>query len=243
MRTIIGLPAYNEENSLPKLIDRIMAQNIPNMKLFVVNDGSTDKTADILYDYSRLSDNIYYLSHRENIGLGGAMNTIIRHAAGTYDDDDVLVSFDADNTHDPSIIGYITDLLVSGRLDIVIASRFAEGGEEAGVPLIRKLYSHGAKAFCRVMFHLEGVKDYSCGYRAYRIGFLKKLCQKYDTVIEMPGFECMLELLIKSSQAGAAIREYPLKLDYSLKEGKSKLKAGQTIRGYLAVRKKVKHAK
>lgn len=246
-RFVIGLPAYNEENNISKLLDRIHLIKPAlgeQLNVLIVNDGSTDKTEEILKQYSSMHDYISYINHPQNMGLGCAISTLLNYAAKNLDDQDVLITFDADNTHNPNIIPYMINSLINDNLDIVIASRFTKGGKEIGLSWIRKAYSRGAMVFCKLIFHIHNVNDYSCGYRAYNIGYLKKLMAVYgENVISSKGFECMVEILAKAGKIGVKAGECPLVLEYNLKQGQSKMNVKKTIMGYMRLAFKVRKPK
>lgn len=246
-RFVIGLPAYNEENNINKLLDRIHLIRPAvgeHLKVLIVNDGSTDATEDILKHYSDTYDYISYINHPQNLGLGCAMSTLLNYAAKNLEDQDILITFDADNTHNPNIIPYMINALVNNNLDIVIASRFTKGGKELGLSRIRKVYSRGAMVFCKLIFHIHNVNDYSCGYRAYNIGYLKRLIEAYgENVISSKGFECMVEILAKAGKIGVKAGECPLVLEYNLKQGQSKMNVKKTILGYMRLALKVRKPK
>lgn len=238
MKILIGLPAYNESISIAKLLDRINIMKEKSklpLDVIVVNDGSSDDTEYYLKDYASRFSYIKYINHKGNKGLAQGMRSIIDYALDNLnDDDDILVALDADNTHNPNIIPAMVDKLISKNLDIVIASRFESGGEEHGLTIDRKILSRGASVFANIFFNVKNVKDYSCGFRAYRIGFLRKLKDHYKgNLIEADGFECMIEIIVKAGILGARIGEYPLILEYNLKESPSKMKVFKTIKGYL----------
>lgn len=235
-KIMIGLPAYNESHSIAKLMDKInlAMQDIKvNLEVFVVNDGSSDDTEQYLISYSQRFPHIKYVNHPCNQGLAQGMKTIIDYSTNHLKSNDILVVLDADNTHNPNIIPAMVEKLISKNLDIVIASRFKKGGQEIGLSHYRKFLSRGASLFANIFFNAKGVKDYSCGFRAYNIGFLNKMKDCYgEKLIQAHGFECMIELIIKAGLLGAKIDEYPLILEYNLKETPSKMKAIKTIKGY-----------
>lgn len=237
---VIGLPAYNEEGNIGRLLDRIVALEATYkdhpIRVHAVNDGSSDHTREILQDYKTRYSFIDFTNHPRNLGLGEGMNTILNMAATQYDDEDVLVVMDADNTHGPEIIPAMIEKLGKESLDIVIASRFAEGGQEMGLSLMRKVYSRGARLFCNMAFPVSNVTDYSCGYRAYRVAYLKKAIAAFGgKLVTSSGFECMVEIIARCSKIGVQAGEYPLILEYNLKEGASKMNVQKTIRGYFRV--------
>lgn len=235
-KVVIGLPAYNEEENIGKLLDKISLLEKKlgeSLSVIIVNDGSSDGTEKVLKRYSTKYGYINYINHPKNKGLNKAIETLLYYAVNNYSKDDIFITLDSDNTHNPNIIIPMINKLIKERLDIVIASRFVKGGKEIGLSSIRKIYSRGAKLFCKIVFPIKNVNDYSCGFRAYSIGFLNKLIALYEgNLITARGFECMVEILAKAGKIGANVGEYPLILEYNLKNGESKMNAIETIKGY-----------
>lgn len=246
-KIIIGLPVYNEESGIPKLLEKIilLRQELGNdLQLYIVNDGSTDDTAKILDKYIRGYGYMKYINHPENMGLGEAVKTLINTITLNFNEEDILVILDADNTHNPKIILNMADKLLQEDLDVVVASRFTRGGQEIGVPIIRKTCSRGARIFFKTFFNIENVNDYSCGFRLYKVGYLKRAMDIYqNNLVTSSGFECMAEILAKFSKIGVKAGEYPLVLDYSLKESASKMKILKTTIGYFNLLGKVRKPK
>jgi dolichol-phosphate mannosyltransferase len=143
---------------------------------------------------------------------------------------------DADGTHPPELLPRMLATLVPAEgepCDVVIASRYAPGGEEHGLPPLRRLYSALASGVLRVLAGIRGVRDYSCGYRLYGRAILDKAARYYGgRLVTERSFVCMAELLIKLGRRGARIAEVPLKLHYELKGGVSKMNVAATIRRY-----------
>lgn len=243
-RVVVGLPAFNEAASLPLLLEKLNLLRLEldgALAVLVVDDGSTDETARILKEYARLHSFIGVRSHETNRGLGAALGTLFAEAVGRYDDGDVLVTIDADNTHDPAIVPELIDKMERENLDLVVASRFASGGREIGLPVLRRVYSRGASLFFRLFFPIGTVRDYSSGFRCYRIGYLRRAAERYDgRLITASGFECNAELMARFSKFGVRAGEHPLVLKYNLKEGKSKMRPARTIAGYFRLLRMVK---
>lgn len=243
-KVFIGLPAYNEERALPVVLDKIyyVKESIGNpLEVIVINDGSTDATRKILEEYSSQYDYIHYMNHAANQGLGAAINTLFQTVIKYAEDEDFLVTMDADNTHNPLHIIDMIKKMNEEKLDLLIASRFVEGGKEIGVPILRKLYSRGAKYFFKLFFNIKNINDYSSGFRVYRIGYLRQSMAIYQNkLITTNGFDCMAEILARFSKIGIKAAEYPLRLEYHLKDSQSKMNVAETIRGYFDLLRRVR---
>lgn len=243
-KIVVALPAYNEGASLPQLfakLEELRAVLGDTLHIVVVNDGSTDQTEGVLQQYAEKWPNFTYINHPGNRGLGEAMKTIFAYACERYTSTDVLVTMDADNTHNPRIIPELVNKLNTEQLDMTIASRFAAGGQEMGLSWNRKLYSRGARLFFKFFFPILNVNDYSSGFRAYRIGYLKRALIMYrGALITTRGFDCMAEIVARFSLIGVRAGEIPLVLEYHLKAGKSKMNVKRTIMGYFNLLRRVK---
>jgi len=233
----ILLPAYNEERDIGLLLQRIraaMSEPATRYQVLVVNDGSTDGTAQVAAA-CRAEMPVELIEHPVNQGLGQAMLSGLRWAAGLLRNEDVLVTMDADNTHDPLLIGRMVLEIQSGA-DLVIASRYEKGGQEIGLSAARSLFSRGASILLKFFFPIRGARDYTCGYRAYRGELLRRAYRVYgDRLVEERGFTCMAEILIKLRAVGIRVAEVPLVLRYDLKSGKSKMKVLRTILRYFVL--------
>lgn len=232
------LPAYNEERDLATLLSRVKDAfeilHIPEYTVLVVNDGSTDRTAEIARQFQQEMP-LELLDHGVNKGLGQAMLTGFRRAAALMREEDILVTMDADNTHDPALIGAMIGKIRAGA-DVVIASRYEPGGEEVGLSETRSFLSRGASGLLHIFFPLPHAQDYTCGYRAYRGSMMRSAWAVYgERLVEERGFTCMAEILIKLRAMGAQIAEVPLVLRYDLKTGSSKMKVVRTILRYFVL--------
>lgn len=234
----ILLPAYNEERDIGPLLQRIceamQALHFEHYQVLVVNDGSTDRTVPVVAGFQQ-SMPIEILDHGVNKGLGQAMLTGLRRAAELVQDEDVLVTMDADNTHDPQLIGAMVGKIRAGA-SLVIASRYEQGGEEVGLSKLRSFLSRGASTLLKIVFPIAGAKDYTCGFRAYRGAELKRAFHVFgERLVEERGFTCMAEILIKLRSVGVRVAEVPLVLRYDMKSGQSKMKVLHTILRYFVM--------
>jgi dolichol-phosphate mannosyltransferase len=239
----IALPAYNEENSLPPLLAQIEAALEPagiDYGVIVVDDGSRDATASIAREASTCGP-VELITHVKNQGLAAAIRTGLNAAVARSGSNDIIVTMDCDDTHPPRLIPQMLDAINDGR-DVVIASRFQPGAKVVGVPASRMIYSIGAKWMFRTLFPIYGVRDYTCGYRAYRAEAIRAAAQLYgDQLITETGFSCMADLLLKLRRLPLEMSEIPLELRYDRRGGASKMRVFRTIRQtlMLMVRRKL----
>lgn len=233
---IVALPAYNEREALPRLLRRIAAAPGGPYRTIVVDDGSTDGTPEAAESCRDALPDLRVIRHARNQGLGGALRTAWQAAVKDLPDQGVIVTMDADDTHDPAVIQPLLALIGRGA-DVAIASRFQPGGGEVGLSPLRRVLSRGACTFLALARPIPHVHDYTCGYRAYRAGMMRKAFQTYgqDGLLTAPGFSCSAEALLKLAALGARCAEAPLILRYDLKEGASKMRILRTIRGYLYI--------
>jgi len=111
--------------------------------------------------------------------------------------------------------------------DLVIASRYQPGAEIHGLVVWRKWLSHAASGVFRAMFPCA--RDYTCGYRAYRVSLLRWGASRYGPhFVNQPGFSVMVDLLLKLRRRARRIEEVPLILRYDRKRGASKMKVART---------------
>ena len=223
----LGLPAYNEEESIKPLFTRVesLQKKIPE-KIYVMiyDDGCLDNTrGEVKAWENRLS--IIYLDGQVNKGLGAGMSALMAEFASRGKSDDVLVVMDCDDTHDPEqISSMLTMLDKKPSTDVVIASRYRLGATISGVPCYRVVLSIGAALLYKTVHPIWNVRDYTCGYRAYRLAAVKRAFAKYgDPLLKERGFACMVELLLKISRVGANVQEIPLALAYDNKLSASKM--------------------
>ena len=235
---LIVLPAFNEEGSIGPLLEAIRRamheQGGLAYRAVVVNDGSWDRTAELVGQFEGIMP-LELISHPVNRGLSETLKTGLMHVLQKCEESDVVVTMDADNTHTPDLIIRMLQLIESGH-DVVIASRYQRGARVIGVPAYRRVLSSGASLLFRAFFPIRGVRDYTCGYRAYRADALKRAVDLYgDDFINQEGFSCMVDILLKFRRLGLSITEVPLVLRYDLKHGMSKMKVVRTIRETLAL--------
>jgi dolichol-phosphate mannosyltransferase len=236
-RVLVVLPAYNEERNIGSLLQRLdeaMADCRLQYEVIVVDDGSRDRTFDVLCDCARTLP-LTVSRHRQNQGLGATIRDGLVLAAQTAQDDDIIVTMDADETHVPGLIGRMVQMIREGH-HVVIASRYRPGSRTCGVPWHRRALSYAASWLFRLLFPTPGVRDFTCGYRAYRASILKTALAVYgDAFVNLTGFQAMVDIILKVRRLHAVFGEVPMILRYDLKGGASKMRVARTALQTLAL--------
>jgi len=229
------LPAYNEEANIAALLGKIsatMKELGEEYETIVVDDGSKDRTAEIVESLKDVA-HVRLFRHETNRGLHESLRTgIAKFLRLSRNDDDILVTMDADNTHEPSTAPAMIELVRSGY-DVVIASRYRPGSREVGLSFTRCFMSRVVNLMLAVLFRIRGARDYTCGYRAYRRSALSRAWKAYgDKFIESETFSATAEILLKMGKLGIRVAEVPFVLRYDQKGGMSKMRVIATVLDY-----------
>lgn len=230
-RVRIVLPAYNEGAGLPLLLDELQKRMVHQpfqYEVLIVDDGSTDDTSDAACS-NDLTMPVRIVKHEVNQGLAAALRTGLKLAIDGAQRDDIIITMDADNTHPVGLIPSMVSKVNCG-FDVVVASRFVGDARVVGVPWFRQLTSVGAAWLFRLFFPIQGIRDYTCGFRAYKSSVLKQAMKRFgDDFISETGFSCMVDVLLKLACLKSTMTELPMVLRYDLKDGESKMEVGSTI--------------
>jgi len=210
-RPLVSLvvPAYNEaaliESNLAKLC--LYMQSLEahyRWEIVLINDGSTDGTAEIVEAFARLHQNVRVFHHITNFGLGQAFKFAFRHCHGDY-----IVTLDADLSYSADHIQQLLKKITETRAKIVVASPYMEGGRISNVPWLRRTLSIWANRFLAAT--AEGhLSTLTSMVRAYDRRFLQSVN------LRARGMEVMPEIIYKSKLLGARIEEIPAHLDWGL---------------------------
>ena len=195
MKTAIGIPAYNEEKNIAKII--VDSKKIAD-QILVCDDGSTDSTAAIAESLGAI-----VVKHPKNLGYGSAIRSIFLKSREI--NSEVLVTIDSDGQHKIEDIEKVVKPVVDGRADISIGSRFLDKHDNA--PKYRKL---GINIITKVTNSSlsEKITDAQSGFRAYNNKVLQALTPSDS------GMGISTEILIKSSNLGFKIAEVPTEIQY-----------------------------
>ena len=160
MKNTILITLYNEEPRIKKVLDKLKKYN-----LILVNDGSTDKTLDIIKKYK----NAHIISYGKNKGKGFALQKGLRYAKKAKIER--LILMDGDGQHNPSEIKKFNVMLNKGY-DVVIGSRFIN--QESNVPKIRRIILFGGKLIERLVIGIK-LTDAHNGFRGLSKNAIKKI--------------------------------------------------------------------
>lgn len=192
-RVLVVIPAYNEENTIADVLIGIR-QAAPEYDRVVVNDGSRDATGDIV---AQLGEKQLRLPC--NLGYGQALQTGLKYAL--IKGYEIIVCMDADGQHKPADVPHLVHTLTESGADMVIGSRFCNGGYHES-PLDRRL---GQILFSHLTRLLIGkrIYDTSSGFKALRA----RAC----AVIASGTFmDFHLETIVQSSLSGLETVEIPV---------------------------------
>ena len=230
------IPVFNEEQNLARLFEETCASmeaiGRPDFSFIFVNDGSTDGSAKLIEAFE---GDKTLLSHFPNKGVRTTFMEGFEEFLRIGKQGDILITKEADNTSDNSIIGRMIESVSEGGYDIALASCYAKGGGLESTTPIRLLLSTSANLLIKFRFNMWGLHTFSSFYRAFRYECLKEAFAKDPRLMSCEGFACVVEMLIKLKRTGFKITEIPMTLRSSERAGESKMPICRTIMEYARI--------
>ncbi|HZO70875.1 MAG TPA: polyprenol monophosphomannose synthase [Ktedonobacteraceae bacterium] len=225
MKTLIIIPTYNEVENLQPLLQEIFSY-VPQTHILIVDDNSPDGTGQ-LADQIHSEDPRVHVLHREGkLGLGTAYIAGFKYAIAH--DYDAAFEMDADFSHDPR---YLPEFLQAiEQADLVIGSRYIQGGGTPNWSPIRRVISGCGNIFARFMLGIP-VHDCTAGYRCYRREVLQRI--DLDT-IQSQGYAFQVELAYRVMRQDFKIVEIPI-IFMDRRIGKSKMSRKIVIEAFAYV--------
>ena len=164
----VVIPLYNEEESLPELaawIERVMNANGFSYEILFIDDGSTDRSLDVIHGLAKKNENIHAVSFSRNYGKSPALNTGFRRAKG-----DVVITMDADLQDSPDEIPELYRMITKDGYDLVSGWK-----KKRYDPLSKTIPTKLFNATARKVSGIKNLHDFNCGLKAYRNAVVKHI--------------------------------------------------------------------
>lgn len=201
---LVILPVYNEEPSIPRVV-AALAEAVPHMDVVAIDDGSTDRSRDRLYEAARRwAGRFAVLTRDQNAGYGAALRWGFRFAMD--EGYERCVTMDCDEQHEPALIPSFLDALAEA--DVVSGSRYLEVDlREAPPPADRWAINREITAEINRLTGFQ-LTDAFCGFKAYRVDALRPLR------LDEPGYGFPIQFWLEAWRHGLRIVERPVPLIY-----------------------------
>jgi dolichol-phosphate mannosyltransferase len=199
----VVLPTYNEADNLSGIVLAIL-EALPAATLLVVDDASPDGTGRLADELAAADPRVRVRHRAAKQGLGRAYldGFEVALAGGARH----VVQMDADWSHDPATLPSIVEAVVADEADLVIGSRYTDGGGVVDWGVGRRLISRGGSLFARTVLGLDP-HDLTGGFKAWRAATLEAI--PFDGV-HAGGYVFQIEMTYRASRAGARVREVPI---------------------------------
>ena len=201
-RALIVVPTYNERDNVAEVVDRFLAA-APEADLLFVDDNSPDGTGAVLDEIARTNPRVHVMHRAGKLGLGTAY--VEGFWWGLERGYDFLLEMDADFSHDPR---YLPEMLRRARegADVVIGSRYVDGGGTENWGYGRKLISRGGSLYARTILGVR-IRDLTSGFICWRREALEAI--DLDAV-RSNGYSFQIEMKYRALQAGLSVFEIPI---------------------------------
>jgi len=202
----ILIPVYNEEEFIGAVLERVLAAPLPldghqsDRELIVVDDGSTDGTAETIEEFLRdhPSAPIRLVRHERNHGKGAAVRTALEYATGEF-----AIIQDGDLEYNPCEYGKLLRPLMAGDADVVYGSRFVVAGERRVLYFWHALANHFLAGLCNIVADLNLTDVWTC-YKVFRTALIRSIPIRSDR------FGIEPEITVKLAKRQARIYEVPI---------------------------------
>jgi dolichol-phosphate mannosyltransferase len=219
---LVTVPTYNERESLPGLVARLL-DTLPGLRILVVDDGSPDGTGALADTIAAVDPRVRVHHHRPRAGLGAAyVDAFSRVLDDASADVGWVVQMDADGSHAPE---ELPRLLAAARdADVVLGSRYVPGGGTEGWAWHRRLLSRAGNVYSRRVLRLP-LHDVTGGYRCFRRAALAELGM---ATVASEGYCFQVDVAFRVHRAGLRVREVPITF-VERAQGESKM-SGAVVR-------------
>ena len=212
-RACVVLPTYNERENLPEIVPAILAA-AAELDVLIVDDGSPDGTGELADGLAKENPRVSVLHRKKKEGLGRAylagFAEVLQRGYGR------ILEMDADFSHAPAKLPEL--LAASKTADVVLGSRYVEGGGTVNWGLGRRALSKGGSLYARTILGLS-VRDLTGGFKCFRREVLEKLDLK---TVGSSGYAFQIELTYRAVRRGFKVVEIPITF-VDRRVGKSKM--------------------
>jgi dolichol-phosphate hexosyltransferase len=213
----ILMPVFNERETVRSAVEEVLATNYPvgGIELVIVDDGSTDGTAEILGELTE-NPTVRLFTHQQNAGKGAAVQTALQHATGTY-----AAIMDADLEYDPADIGKLLEPVLAGETDIVFGARGFESHSAFSFWYV--IGNKGVTLAANLLFN-SYLSDIMTCHKVMRTDIFRSLH------LRSRGFDIEPEITGKLLASGHQIYEVPVRYQARGRSEGKKLTAGDGLR-------------
>jgi dolichol-phosphate mannosyltransferase len=199
------LPTYNEAENIEAIVDaalpRLEAAGVPHT-ILIVDDDSPDGTGRIADRLSERRSEVRVLHRARKQGLGRAY--LAGFAVALDQGAELIMEMDADFSHDPADLPRLIE--AAGTADLVLGSRYVEGGGVTNWGLVRRALSWGGSAYARVILGVP-VRDLTGGFKCFHRRVLDAL---ELSQVHADGYGFQIELTYRAIEAGFTVKEIPI---------------------------------
>ena len=214
---IVVIPTYNEIDNIEIIIEKIFALDL-NLDILVVDDSSPDNTYGKVRELidEKYRDHLHLLIREKKEGLGKAYIEGFKWALANTNHYDFIIEMDADLSHNPKYLPQFVEQI--DEYDMVIGSRYVEGGGATNWPLFRKAISYGGSLYSRAILGVK-IKDITGGFKCFRREVLEQM--NLDDILTS-GYAFQIEINYKATLKNFRIKEVPIVFEQRV-AGKSKM--------------------
>jgi dolichol-phosphate mannosyltransferase len=224
---LIIVPTYNESESLPTVLDRILAAS-PDVDILVIDDNSPDGTGSLADGFASQMPRVHVLHRDRKSGLGPAYIAGFRWAfARNYE---WIVEIDADGSHDPAVIPTLLGIARGVTADLVIGSRWVRGGRVDGWSVVRQMISRAGNSYARLALRSQ-INDMTAGFRVLRVDKLREL---HLETIASSGYCFQIEIADRVESDGGTVIEHPITF-IERASGTSKMHLGIVVEAFARI--------
>ena len=213
MRAVIIIPTYNEKENVQKLIRQIKKEETGikkwDIQILIVDGNSPDGTANFVKKLSKRQKNLHLLLETKKRGLGAAYLSGMKQAFGKMKAD-VVITMDADLSHNPSYLPKFLKMVEEGY-DFVVGSRYIRGGSiPQNWPRHRKFLSIFGNLITQLLLSSQAIEDWTTGYRAIKAQVYNKVFPLMEKDAASKGYTFNISFAYHTIESGFKAGQVPI---------------------------------